>query len=77
MMKRFALVAASVALVAFAVARPSVAQSDFERRLHAYHVECDRGDRRACIRFGMMLGESRERHVEWRRSHPDWWWWER
>jgi hypothetical protein len=37
---------------------------------------CDHGDRQACIRFGYMLGASRERQVEWRRLHPDWWAWE-
>jgi len=37
---------------------------------------CETGNRQACIKFGFMLGESRERHVEWRRSHPDWWAWE-
>jgi hypothetical protein len=29
------------------------------------------------VRFGMMLGQNQERHAEWRRLHPDWWWWER
>jgi hypothetical protein len=28
------------------------------------------GDRKACIRFGVMIGENRERRVEWRRLHP-------
>lgn len=48
-----------------------------EERMHRLHFECDRGDRRACVRFGVMIGESREHHAEWRRSHPEWWWWER
>jgi hypothetical protein len=24
-----------------------------------------------------MIGENRERHAEWRRLHPEFWWWER
>jgi hypothetical protein len=24
-----------------------------------------------------MIGENRERHAEWRRAHPAFWWWER
>ena len=40
------------------------------------HQLCDRDDRRACIRFGFILGENRELQAEWRRSHPDWWDWE-
>jgi hypothetical protein len=42
-----------------------------------FHQLCDRGDRKACIRFGIMIGENRERHAEWRRHHPEFWWWER
>ena len=48
-----------------------------EAEIVGLHQLCDRGDRKACVRFGMLLGESKERHVEWRRLHPDWWWWER
>jgi hypothetical protein len=44
------------------------------QRLHAL---CDQGDRHACIRFGMLLGEHHERWGEWRHSHPEWWGWER
>jgi hypothetical protein len=40
------------------------------------HQLCDKGDRRACVRFGMMLGEAKERHSEWRKAHAEWWWWE-
>jgi hypothetical protein len=29
------------------------------------------------IRFGIMIGENRERHVEWRKSRPEFWWYER
>ena len=68
--------AALVALGATASSVPVRAQEG-QAELIGLHQLCDRGDRKACVRFGMLLGESRERHVEWRRLHPDWWWWER
>ena len=36
------------------------------------HRACDEGDRRACIQFGMIIGET-----EWRREHPELFGWER
>jgi hypothetical protein len=24
-----------------------------------------------------LIGENKQRHVDWRKLHPDWWWWER
>ena len=48
-----------------------------EAELLGFHQLCDKGDRKACVRFGIMLGENHERHAEWRRSHPEWFWWER
>jgi hypothetical protein len=47
-----------------------------EAELVGLHQLCDRGDRRACVRFGMMLGEAKERHAEWRKAHAEWWWWD-
>jgi hypothetical protein len=38
---------------------------------------CEDGDRRACIRFGIIIGENRERRAQWRRETPDLFWWER
>jgi hypothetical protein len=37
------------------------------------HQLCEKGDHRACVRFGMLLNENRPRHVEWRKSHPEFW----
>ncbi len=64
-----------VLLLGSAVVTPSQAQG-FEERMHRLHVACERGERHACVQFGIMIGENRERHVEWRRTHPEWWWWE-
>jgi hypothetical protein len=59
--------------------RPVLAQDAMAREaeLAGLHQLCDRGDRKACVRFGMALGAMRERHVEWRRTHPEWFWWDR
>jgi hypothetical protein len=55
---------------------PARAQ-DIQAELLGFHQLCDRGDRKACVRFGMILGRMQERHAEWRRAHPEWFWWER
>jgi hypothetical protein len=47
-----------------------------EAELVGLHKLCDKGDRKACVRFGMLLGEAKERHADWRRAHAEWWWWE-
>jgi len=57
------------------VAPPGAALAN-EAEMIGLRQLCDRGDRQACIRFGYMLGAARERQVEWRRLHPDWWTWE-
>jgi len=79
-MSRLTLTASAVALMAGALmpATPIHAQ-DRERELemHRLHEACGHGDRKACVRFGIMIGESRERHAEWRRVHPEYFWWER
>ena len=56
---------------------PVAAQGAREAEMIGFHQLCERGDRKACIRFGIMLGENRGRHAEWRRMHADWFWWER
>ena len=40
-------------------------------------MACDNGNRAACIRFGVIIGEHREKVAEWRRMHPDYFAWER
>ncbi len=64
-------------LTGVALLLPASAQDGREAQLIGFHQLCDRGDRRACIRFGMMLQQFRDRHDGWRRSHPEFWWWER
>jgi hypothetical protein len=38
---------------------------------------CNQGDKGACVRFGVLIGENKQRQVDWRRAHADWFWWER
>jgi hypothetical protein len=55
---------------------PARAQ-DAQAEMIGLHQLCDHGDRKACVKFGIMLGRQQERHAEWRRLHPEWFWWER
>jgi len=55
----------------------TAARAESEAEMLGLHQLCDRGDRKACVRFGMILGRMQERHSEWRRRHPEWFWWER
>jgi hypothetical protein len=32
---------------------------------------CEDGERRACVRLGIIIGENRERRAAWRREHPE------
>jgi hypothetical protein len=52
---------------------PAQAQDRPTKEGERLHQLCEGGDRRACVRFGMMLNENRGRHDEWRRSHPQFW----
>ena len=69
-------IAGAMVVGAASIGTPVQAQNAREAELIGFHQLCEKGDRRACIRFGMLLGENRERHAEWRKHHADWWWWE-
>jgi hypothetical protein len=82
MMSRVVSVAAAIVLVSgmlvpAAAPRAQEREREREAEMRRLHELCDHGDRRACVRFGIILGESRERHEEWRRLHPEYFWWER
>jgi hypothetical protein len=49
----------------------TVRRDEIRERMLGLRVACNDGDRRACVRLGMILGEHRERHEEWRREHPE------
>lgn len=72
------LLASAAALVFGAVAMaPNAARAQrWEPELQRQHALCDQGYKPACIRFGEILGANQNRHTEWRRAHPNWWWWQ-
>jgi hypothetical protein len=42
-----------------------------------YRAGCEAGDRGACVRLGILIGENRERRAQWRRQNPEFFFWER
>jgi hypothetical protein len=56
---------------------PARAQSNVEAEIIGFHQLCEKGDKRACVRFGILIGQNEQRHADWRRAHADWWWWEK
>jgi hypothetical protein len=71
-----ALIAAGLSSTAALIATPAHAQDAVEAEMVGYHQLCQKGDRKACIRFGILIGRNEQRHADWRRAHADWWWWE-
>ena len=67
-----ALIAAGISGAAALVATPAHAQDAVEAEMIGYHQLCEKGDRRACIRFGILIGRNEQRHADWRRAHADW-----
>jgi hypothetical protein len=72
-----AAIAACVSGAAVLVTTPAQAQNAVEAEMIGFHQLCEKGDRRACVRFGILIGQNQQRHADWRRAHADWWWWER
>src|SRR5947208_3582996 len=48
-----------------------VAVDPFSSQLDRLHGACDAGNRNACIRFGVLIGQHQERVAEWRRARPN------
>ena len=71
-----AVIATGISGTAELVATPAHAQDAVEAEMIGYHQLCQKGDRKACIRFGILIGRNEQRHADWRRAHADWWWWE-
>src|SRR5207244_4338537 len=51
-------------------------RDEIRERMFALRAECEDGNRRACVRLGIIIGEHREHRAAWRREHPDLFWWE-
>jgi hypothetical protein len=76
-MKRL-VAAAGAAIIILSIPQTTArAQSAEEAEMVGFHQLCEKGDRRACIKFGILLGRNQQRHADWRRAHADWFWWER
>jgi hypothetical protein len=67
--------AAPVAVVA--PPPPVVVVDPLRDRLLQLRGLCDAGDRGACVRLGIIIGENRARVVGWRRQYPDVFFYER
>ncbi len=65
-----------VTAAAITVPSHAYAQNNAEAEMIGFHELCNKGDRRACVRFGILIGQNQQRHADWRRSHADWFWWE-
>jgi hypothetical protein len=70
------VIAAGVSAGAAIVTTPAHAQN-VEAEMLGFHQLCEKGDRKACVRFGILIGQNQQRHADWRKAHGDWWWWER
>ena len=71
-----AMIATGMSGTAAMVASPAHAQGAVEAEIVGFHQLCQQGDRKACIRFGILIGRNEQRHADWRRAHADWWWYE-
>jgi len=70
-MVRTSIAAAIACMTLSAGAATASAQEAREAQLIGFHQLCERGDKPACVKFGMMLQQNRDRHDDWRRSHPE------
>lgn len=71
------VIAAGVGGSASMVASPAHAQNAVEAEIIGFHQLCEKGDRKACVRFGILIGRNEQRGADWRRAHADWFWFER
>ena len=70
-------IAAGLSATTAMVATPAHAQGAVEAEILGFHQLCEKGDRKACIRFGILIGRNEQRNADWRRAHADWFWFER
>ena len=63
--------------VAVAPPPPPRYHDELADRLMEFRAGCDDGDRRACVRLGILIGENRERRAAWRHEHPEAFFYER
>ena len=56
---------------------PSPPRDELQGRMFRLREACEDGDRRACVRLGIIIGENRERRAAWRQDHPELFFYER
>lgn len=52
-------------------------RDELSDRMLRLRERCDEGDRRACVRLGIIIGENREHRAAWRHEHPEVFFYER
>ncbi len=52
-------------------------RDELSDRMMDLRERCEDGDRRGCVRLGILIGEHRERRAAWRREHPEVFFYER
>jgi len=57
--------------------RHRATHDELRERMLQLREGCEQGDRRACVRLGILIGENRERREAWRREHPEVFFYER
>ena len=57
--------------------RARIVRDELRDRMLELRERCEDGERRACIRLGIIIGENRERRGAWRREHPEVFFYER
>ena len=53
------------------------ARDELRERMLQLREGCEEGDRGACVRLGIIIGEHQERREAWRREHPEVFFYER
>ena len=69
-------IAVGISATTALIVTPAHAQN-VEAEIIGFHQLCEKGDRKACIRFGILIGRNEQRGADWRRAHTEWFWWER
>jgi hypothetical protein len=54
-----------------------IVRDDLRDRMLRLREDCEDGNRRACVRLGIIIGENRERRAAWRRENPEVFFYER
>jgi hypothetical protein len=52
-------------------------RDELSDRMMDFRARCEDGDRRSCVRLGILIGENRNRREMWRREHPEVFFYER